>query len=128
MGWAYEGSRPTVVDGRSFQTIGNEVLCRHAATGDLSLRHMWGGSAGHNGTAAPIEDTGRLTEGTLRLGEEPNLGELGGFPIQGTRVTGFVARVSVTQVFENPYERRTRGRRLRAPRACRRGIRSAPLS
>ncbi|MEZ4339512.1 MAG: PQQ-binding-like beta-propeller repeat protein [Sandaracinaceae bacterium] len=196
-GWAYEGSRPTVVDGRSFQTIGNEVHCRHAATGDLLWRrqytndssarpasppavaggqlvfgtrqgqlfaldvdtglttwaydvgepiaaqptiahgwvyaatsqsglvalevadpafdgwHMWGGSAGHNGptlgTAAPIEDTGRPTEGTLRLGEEPNLGELGGFPIQSTRVrarvTGFVARVQVTQTFENPYER-----------------------
>ncbi len=196
-GWAYEGSRPTVIDGRSFQTIGNEVHCRHAATGDLLWRrqytndasarpasppavaggqlvfgtrqgqlfaldvdtglttwaydvgepiaaqptiahgwvyaatsasglvalevadpafdgwHMWGGSAGHNGptlgTTAPIEDTGRPTEGTLRLGEEPNLGELGGFPIQSTRVTarvtGFVARVQVTQTFENPYER-----------------------
>ncbi|MCB9596581.1 MAG: PQQ-binding-like beta-propeller repeat protein [Sandaracinaceae bacterium] len=196
-GWAYEGSRPTVVEGRSYQTIGNEVHCRDAATGDLLWRreytndpgarsasppavaggqlvfgtrqgqiygldmdtgltawaydvgepiaaqpsiahgwvyaataqsglvalevadpafdgwHMWGGSAGHNGptlgTTAPIEDTGRPSEGTLRLGEEPNLGELGGFPIQDTRirarVTGFVARVEVTQVFENPYER-----------------------
>ncbi|MBX3275001.1 MAG: PQQ-binding-like beta-propeller repeat protein [Sandaracinaceae bacterium] len=196
-GWAYEGSRPTVVDGRSYQTIGNEVHCRDVRTGALLWRrqytqdssaraasppavaggqlvfgtrqgqlfaldvdtgltawtyevgepiaaqpsiahgwvyaattqsglvalevadpafdgwHMWGGSAGHNGptlgTTAPFEDESRPTEGTLRLAEEPNAGELGGFPIQATRVTarvtGFVARVSVTQTFENPYER-----------------------
>lgn len=34
-GWAYEGSRATVVDGRSYQTIGNEVQSRDAATGEL---------------------------------------------------------------------------------------------
>jgi len=196
-GWAYEGSRPTIRDGRSYQTIGNEVHCRDVASGDLLWRrqytddasarpasppavaggqlvfgtrdgelfaldvdtgmtawaydvgepiraqpsiahgwvyastarggvlgievsdpsfdgwHMWGGSAGHNGptlgTPAPFEDDSRPTEGTLRLGEEPNYGELGGFPIQNTRVrarvTGFVARVQVEQTFDNPYER-----------------------
>jgi len=196
-GWAYEGSRPTVVGERSYQTIGNEVHCRDVGTGDLLWRrqysertdtrpasppavaggqlvfgtregqlfaldvdtgltawaydvgepiaaqptiahgwvyaatassglvalevsdpsfdgwHMWGGSAGHNGptlgTTPPIEDTGRPTEGTLRLGEEPNLGELGGFPIERTqvqvRITGVVAHVQVTQTFSNPYGR-----------------------
>jgi len=196
-GWAYEGSRPTIRDGRSYQTIGNEVHCRDVASGDLLWRrqytddasarpasppavaggqlvfgtrdgqlfaldvdtgmtawaydldepinaqpsiahgwvyastarggvlgievsdpsfdgwHMWGGSAGHNGptlgTTPPFEDDSRPSEGSLRLGEEPNYGELGGFPIQRTRVrarvTGFVARVQVEQTFDNPYER-----------------------
>jgi Ca-activated chloride channel family protein len=34
-GWAYEGSRPTIVDGRFYQTIGNEVHARDARTGEL---------------------------------------------------------------------------------------------
>lgn len=196
-GWAYEGSRPTVHDGRSFQTIGNEVHCRDAASGQLLWRreytddassrpasppavagsqlifgtrdgklfgldadtgittwaydvgepisaqptvahgwvyaattrsgllgievadasldgwHMWGGNASHSGptlgTTAPLEDTSRPSEGTLRLDDEPNEGELAGFPIQNTDVrvslTGFVAHVRVEQRYQNPFER-----------------------
>ncbi len=40
-GWAYEGSRPTIVDGRMYQTIGNEVQSRDARTGDLFWRRRY---------------------------------------------------------------------------------------
>lgn len=40
-GWAYEGSRPTLVDGRSYQTIGDEVHCRDATTGELLWRRRY---------------------------------------------------------------------------------------
>jgi Ca-activated chloride channel family protein len=40
-GWAYEGSRPTIVDGRTYQTIGNEVQSRNASTGDLLWRRRY---------------------------------------------------------------------------------------
>lgn len=40
-GWAYEGSRATVVDGRVYQTIGNEVHCRDADTHELLWRRRY---------------------------------------------------------------------------------------
>ena len=40
-GWAYEGSRATVVDGRVYQTIGNEVHCRDANTRELLWRRRY---------------------------------------------------------------------------------------
>ncbi|MGE3628752.1 MAG: PQQ-binding-like beta-propeller repeat protein [Sandaracinaceae bacterium] len=40
-GWAYEGSRATVVDGRIYQTIGNEVHCRDARTHELLWRRRY---------------------------------------------------------------------------------------
>ncbi|MCB9598624.1 MAG: TonB family protein [Sandaracinaceae bacterium] len=199
-GWAYEGSRPTIVDGRLYQTIGDEVQSRDATTGELLWRrrythevghrpasppavaggqlvfgtregvlygldidtgmttfaydvgapiaaqptvasgwvyaattrgnvvgleiadasmggwHMWGGDARHNGpTAEPVvelaatADEGGPTEGTMRLRDAPADGELEGFPLTATnvhaRVSEFVARVTVEQTFENPYER-----------------------
>lgn len=202
-GWAFEGSRPTIVDGRLYQTIGDEVHSRDAETGELLWRrrysrevrhrpatppavaggqlvfgtregvlygldidtgmttwaydvgspiaaqptvaggwvfasttrgdvvglevadasmggwHMWGGDARHNGAvaedaAAPVtsaadaDDEGP-TEGMLRSSGTPHENELAGFPLQSThvsaRVSEFVARVTVEQTFENPYER-----------------------
>lgn len=196
-GWAYEGSRPSIVDGRIYQTIGNEVQCRDADSGELLWRrrytdqvqgrpasppavagaqlifgtddgvlfgldidtgmttwayrvgepiaaqptvahgwvyaattrgglvglqvsdvsfdgwHMWGGNAQHNGrvegTAPPVEDDERPSEGTMRLDESAREGEVAGFPLRSTRVSasvsGFVARVAVEQTFANPFER-----------------------
>lgn len=40
-GWGYEGSRATIVDGRSYQTIGNEVQSRDATTGELLWRRRY---------------------------------------------------------------------------------------
>ncbi|MCA9608800.1 MAG: PQQ-binding-like beta-propeller repeat protein [Myxococcales bacterium] len=40
-GWAYEGSRATVVAGRMYQTIGNEVHCRDADTHELLWRRRY---------------------------------------------------------------------------------------
>ncbi|HHH27682.1 MAG TPA: hypothetical protein ENK57_04965, partial [Polyangiaceae bacterium] len=40
-GWAYEGSRSTVVGGRVYQTIGNEVHCRDADTHELLWRRRY---------------------------------------------------------------------------------------
>ncbi len=40
-GWAFEGSRPTIVDGRVYQTIGNEVESRDADTGALFWRRQY---------------------------------------------------------------------------------------
>ncbi len=194
-GWGYEGSRPSIVDGRTYETIGDEVQCRDADTGELLWRrryptevqgrpasppavagaqlvfgtqdgvlfgldidtgmttwaydvgepiasqptvahgwvyasttqgsvvglevsdasfdgwHMWGGNARHNGqvegTTAPPEDDERPSEGSLRLSDDDHEGAAG-FPLRATRVSanvsGFVARVSVEQTFQNPYD------------------------
>ncbi len=40
-GWVYEGSRPTIVSGRAYQTIGNEVQARDADTGELLWRRRY---------------------------------------------------------------------------------------
>ncbi len=40
-GWSFEGSRPTIVDGRSYQTIGNEVQARDADDGRLLWRRRY---------------------------------------------------------------------------------------
>ena len=40
-GWSYEGSRSTVVEGRVYQTIGNEVHCRDADSGELLWRRRY---------------------------------------------------------------------------------------
>ncbi|MCB9597223.1 MAG: PQQ-binding-like beta-propeller repeat protein [Sandaracinaceae bacterium] len=40
-GWSYEGSRATVVGGRIYQTIGNEVHCRDADTRELLWRRRY---------------------------------------------------------------------------------------
>ncbi len=40
-GWAYEGSRSTVAQGRIYQTIGNEVHCRDADTHELLWRRRY---------------------------------------------------------------------------------------
>lgn len=40
-GWGFEGSRPTIVDGRLYQTIGNEVQSRDADTGAMLWRRQY---------------------------------------------------------------------------------------
>lgn len=40
-GWGFEGSRPTIVDGRVYQTIGNEVQSRDADSGELYWRRQY---------------------------------------------------------------------------------------
>jgi Ca-activated chloride channel family protein len=40
-GWAFEGSRATIVDGRVYQTIGNEVQSRDADSGELYWRRQY---------------------------------------------------------------------------------------
>lgn len=121
--WAWDvgepiAAQPTVAHGWVYaSTEQGGVFAIEAADPTLDGWHMWGGSASHDGlttgTAAPLEYTGRPSEGTLRLDDEPNQGELGGFPIQGTDVhvslTGFVAHVRVQQTFGNPYQRPVEG-------------------
>lgn len=40
-GWGYEGSRPSIVEGRIYETIGNEVQCRDASSGELLWRRRY---------------------------------------------------------------------------------------
>lgn len=121
--WAWDvgepiAAQPTVAHGWVYaSTTQGGVYGVEVADPTLDGWHMWGGSATHNGlttgTTPPLEYTGRPSEGTMRLDDEPNLGELGGFPIQSTdvhvSVTGFVAHVRVQQTFGNPYERPVEG-------------------
>lgn len=49
-GWGYEGSRATVVDGRTYQTIGNEVQSRDADNGELLWRRRYASDTPQAGT------------------------------------------------------------------------------
>ncbi|MFT5352825.1 MAG: Ca-activated chloride channel family protein [Polyangiales bacterium] len=66
-GWAYEGSRATVVDGRSYQTIGNEVQSRDADTGELLWTRRYADvppSAGSRPASPPAIAGSQLVFGT----------------------------------------------------------------
>ncbi len=66
-GWAFEGSRATIVDGRSYQTLGNEIQSRNAETGELLWRRRYA-SAPPRGRARPASPpaiaAGQLVFGT----------------------------------------------------------------
>jgi len=63
-GWAYEGSRPTVVDGRMYQTIGNEVQSRDASTGELLWRRQYTEEANARPASPPAIAGSQLVFGT----------------------------------------------------------------
>ncbi len=63
-GWAFEGSRPTIVDGRSYQTIGNEVHCRNADTGELLWRREYTDEVRTRPASSPAIAGAQLVFGT----------------------------------------------------------------
>jgi len=63
-GWEYEGARPTIVDGRIYQTIGNEVHCRDARTGALLWRQRQPIDVRGTPTSAPAVAGSLLVFGT----------------------------------------------------------------
>ena len=63
-GWAFEGSRPTVVDGRVYQTIGNEVQSRDASTGALFWRRQYTNEVHTRPASAPAIAGALLVFGT----------------------------------------------------------------
>ena len=63
-GWAYEGSRPTLVEGRAYQTIGNEVQCRRADTGELLWRRRYTDSARSRPASSPAVAQSQIVFGT----------------------------------------------------------------
>lgn len=63
-GWAFEGSRPTIVDGRAYQTIGNEVQARDAETGALLWRRRYTEQTRARPASSPALAGGLLVFGT----------------------------------------------------------------
>lgn len=63
-GWGYEGSRPTILDGRSYQTIGNEVHARDARTGELLWRRQYTRRVRRRPATPPAVAGGQLVFGT----------------------------------------------------------------
>ncbi len=63
-GWAFEGSRPTIVDGRLYQTIGDEVQSRDAETGELLWRRRYTHEVRHRPASPPAVAGGQLVFGT----------------------------------------------------------------
>jgi Ca-activated chloride channel family protein len=63
-GWVYEGSRPTIVDGRAYQTIGNEVQARDADTGELLWRRRYTDRAHARPASPPAIATSAIVFGT----------------------------------------------------------------
>ena len=63
-GWAYEGSRATVVGGRIYQTIGNEVHCRAATTRALLWRRRYTDDARARPASPPAIAGSQLVFGT----------------------------------------------------------------
>ncbi len=63
-GWAYEGSRPTVVQGRLYQAVGNEVHARDARTGELLWRRRYTDDTRVRPATAPAVAGAQLVFGT----------------------------------------------------------------
>lgn len=63
-GWAYEGSRPSIVDGRIYSTIGNEVHCRDADSGELLWRRRYADEARGRPASPPAVAGAQLVFGT----------------------------------------------------------------
>lgn len=63
-GWAYEGSRTTVMAGRAYQTIGNEVHCRDADTGELLWRRQYSSDTRARPASPPAIAGSQLVFGT----------------------------------------------------------------
>ncbi|MFK7986990.1 MAG: PQQ-binding-like beta-propeller repeat protein [Sandaracinaceae bacterium] len=63
-GWAFEGSRATLVQGRAYQTIGNEVHCRDADTGELLWRRRYTEETRARPASPPAIAGGQLVFGT----------------------------------------------------------------
>lgn len=63
-GWAYEGSRPSIVDGRIYQTIGNEVHCRDADSGELLWRRQYANEVRGRPASPPAVAGAQLVFGT----------------------------------------------------------------
>jgi len=63
-GWAFEGSRPTIIDGRLYQTIGNEVQSRDAETGELLWRRSYAHEVRRRPASPPAVAGGQLVFGT----------------------------------------------------------------
>ncbi|UJR84311.1 PQQ-binding-like beta-propeller repeat protein [Sandaracinus amylolyticus] len=63
-GWAFEGSRPTIVDGRAYQTIGNEVQARDAETGALLWRRQYTDAARTRPASSPAIAGAQMVFGT----------------------------------------------------------------
>lgn len=63
-GWGYEGSRPTIVDGRSYQTIGDEVHARDARSGELLWRRQYTRRVRRRPATPPAVAGGQLVFGT----------------------------------------------------------------
>jgi Ca-activated chloride channel family protein len=63
-GWGYEGSRATIVDGRSYQTIGNEVHARDATTGELLWRRRYASEVRDRPASPPAIAGAQLVFGT----------------------------------------------------------------
>ena len=63
-GWAYEGSRPTVIDGRMYQAVGNEVQARDARSGELLWRRRYTDDTNVRPSTAPAIAGAQLVFGT----------------------------------------------------------------
>jgi Ca-activated chloride channel family protein len=63
-GWEFEGSRPTIVDGRAYQTIGNEVQARDAETGELLWRRRYTEATRARPASSPAIAGAQLVFGT----------------------------------------------------------------
>ena len=63
-GWRYEGSRATVIEGRAYQTIGNEVHCRDAESGELLWRRRYTNDTRSRPASPPAVAGSQLVFGT----------------------------------------------------------------
>ncbi|MDQ3036841.1 MAG: PQQ-binding-like beta-propeller repeat protein, partial [Myxococcota bacterium] len=63
-GWAFEGSRPTIIDGRAYQTIGNEVQARDAESGALLWRRQYTAETRTRPASSPAIAGAQLVFGT----------------------------------------------------------------
>ena len=63
-GWAWEGSRPAVADGRVYQAMGDEVVARDERSGAVVWRKRNPMPGGARGVTAPAVVGGQLVVGT----------------------------------------------------------------
>lgn len=64
-GWAYQGARPTVIDGRAYMVVGDRIQCHNAETGRLLWSRRYGQDQGALSVSPPAVVGSQLVFGTV---------------------------------------------------------------
>ncbi|MBI2894075.1 MAG: PQQ-binding-like beta-propeller repeat protein [Deltaproteobacteria bacterium] len=64
-GWAYQGARPTVIDGRSYAAVGDSIECREVETGRLLWKRRYAQDHGAQAMSPPAVIGAQMVVATI---------------------------------------------------------------